>query len=262
MAWPLQSPPDGLSGRNNLKPRIGLPLCSTKEERAGDLEAHARYVRAIESAGGEPTPISLQLPETDLRGLAEEMDGFVLPGSGADVNPELFHVKRHMKSAEPDEARERIDFALLQHAIDTRKPVLAICYGIQSLNVFLGGSLVQDIRDEIGSQITHEWKGGKSGIPEPFHTVQIESHSRMASLAGCAEIQVNSSHHQSVREPGRGLRVAARASDGVVEAVEYLESGTWITGVQWHPERMVNDPVSIGLFREMVSAARAAFAGR
>jgi putative glutamine amidotransferase len=261
MAWPVQSPLDGLSEGNDLKPRIGLPFCSTKEERTGDFEAHARYARAIELAGGEPAPISLQLPETDLRGLAEGLYGFVLPGSGADVNPELFHVKRHAKSAEADEARERTDFALLRHAIDTRKPVLAICYGIQSLNVFLGGSLVQDIRDEIGSQITHEWKGRKSGVSEPFHAVHIESESRMARQAGCGEIQVNSSHHQSVLEPGRGLRVVARASDGVIEALEYLERGSWITGVQWHPERLVNDPVAIGLFRGMVVAARAAFAG-
>jgi putative glutamine amidotransferase len=218
MAWPLQTPPDGPSGRNDPKPRIGLPFCSAKEERTGDLEAHARYVRAIALAGGEPVPISLQLHETELRGLLERMGGFVLPGSGADVNPELFHVKRHAKSAEADQARERIDFALLRHAIDTRKPVLAICYG-------------------------------------------IEPESRMARLSRCAEITVNSSHHQSVREPGLGLRIVARASDGVVEAVEYLESGGWIIGVQWHPERLIEDTLSMGLFRETVAAAKAAFAG-
>ena len=152
-----------------------------------------------------------------------------------------------------------------------RKPVLAICYGIQSLNVYLGGNLVQDIASEIETPLQHDWDGLESGKPEPFHPARIERGSRLAQLCGAEETQVNSSHHQAVARPGRGLRPVAYAPDGVIEAVELVESGDaepgaaasavapsthWVVGVQWHPERMPTDALAQALFRELVAAAR------
>ncbi|HUJ31593.1 MAG TPA: gamma-glutamyl-gamma-aminobutyrate hydrolase family protein [Candidatus Acidoferrum sp.] len=240
-----------------LKPRVGVPYRTLKEELTADRSRYDMYLEAVRRAGGDPVEVSLRLAESDLRRLTESLDAVVLPGSPSDVDPSRFGAVRHSKCAEADLKREETDFALLEHAIAEHKPVLAICYGNQSLNVFLGGSLIQDIASELHSAIQHQWVGRKQGVPEPFHAAQIEPGSRLATLAGSVGARVNSSHHQSILEPGRRLRVAARAPDGVVEAVEWTGDENWITGVQWHPERMIEtDPLAQALFREVVAAGR------
>ncbi|MBZ5503413.1 MAG: gamma-glutamyl-gamma-aminobutyrate hydrolase family protein, partial [Acidobacteriia bacterium] len=228
-----------------------------KEELTGERAKLEPYLDAVRQAGGEPVALSLELPSEGLTQLAETLDAVVLSGSPADVNPALFRAARHAQCADPDPDRERTDFTLLEHALAHHKPVLAICYGTQSLNVFRSGTLVQDIPSEVPAPLQHEWEKEK-GAPEPFHPVQLEPGSRLAQLAGAAEVVVNSSHHQSVLEPGCNLRVAARAGDGVVEAVEWTGGAHWIIGVQWHPERMVKtDSLAQALFRSLVAAATA-----
>lgn len=244
------------------KPKVGIPYRTTNEELEGGTAAHLRYVRAVESAGGEAVPISLVLGESEIEEMAFSADAFVLPGSPRDVTPALYRGTHRPKVAPPDTYRERTDYALLEHAFKYVKPVLAICYGIQILNVFLGGTLVQDISEEMETSIEHNWrKEGQDANPEPHHAMSIEPDSRLAKLAGGAlEMTVNSSHHQSIREPGRNLRVAARAPDGVIEAVEWTGGPEWVTGAQWHPERMTGagagDNLSRTLFREMLTAAK------
>jgi putative glutamine amidotransferase len=238
------------------KPRVGVPWRSLGEEHEGKREKVEAYLRAVEAAGGKPELISLRTPPGELARLAAGFDAFVLPGSGADVEPSHYGAKRKAECGEADPAREQADWALLDHAFDAGKPVLAICYGVQLLNVYLGGTLVQDIASELGTPIEHRWHGREAGAPEPFHAARFEARSRLAELAGAAEVEVNSSHHQAIREPGKGLRVAAKAPDGVIEAVEWQGKGNWITGVQWHPERMGSDALARALFRELVEAAR------
>jgi putative glutamine amidotransferase len=231
-----------------------MPYRTRKEELTNKRDAYEKYVVAVQSAGGEPVEISLGLTPAELQDLARTLDAIILPGSPADVEPSLFHAARHPKTADPDAARERTDFALLDHAVTEQKPVLAICYGVQSLNVFLGGPLVQDIPSEIHSKIQHAWTGHQG--PEPHHEATLDSGSRLAQMAGANRARVNSSHHQSVLQPGRNLRVVAHAPDGVIEAVEWTGDANWIVGVQWHPERMVAaDALAQSLFRELASAA-------
>lgn len=238
------------------KIRVGIPYRTRKEELSNKRDAYDKYVAAVESNGAELVEISLGLPLAELQHLARTLDAVVLPGSPADVEPSLFHATRHPKTAESDADRERTDFALLDHAVTEHKPVLAICYGVQSLNVFLGGPLVQDIPSEIHTKIQHAWTGHEG--PEPHHDVTIDAGSRLAQLAGAAKARVNSSHHQSVLQPGKNLRVVAHAPDGVIEAVEWTGDANWIVGVQWHPERMVaSDELSQSLFRELAAAAAA-----
>jgi putative glutamine amidotransferase len=241
------------------KPRVGVPYRTRKEELSGAIDKIESYLQAVRAGGGEPVAISLGLSPEELGKLAETLDALVLSGSPADIDPSLFHQPRHPKCDEADPDRERTDFFLLDHAFRQKKPVLGICFGIQTLNVFLGGSLVQDIPSELHSPIEHDWEC-EQGAPEAFHGARIEPGSRLAEMAaGAAEARVNSSHHQAILDPGRNLRVVARAPDGVIEAVEITADSAWVMGVQWHPERMAEtDPLAQRLFSELVAAARQA----
>jgi putative glutamine amidotransferase len=248
-----------MSAQINHKARVGIPYRTRKEELRGESAKYDKYLQAVERAGGEPVKISLGLSSEELKKLAQTLEAIVLPGSPADVDPSLYHARRNPKSNEADGDRERTDFALLDHAFKEQKPVLAICYGVQSLNVFLGGSLIQDIPSEVRTKIQHPWTGRDEGVPEPFHAVRFRSGSRLAQSAGTEEATVNSSHHQSVLEPGGGLQIVARAADGVIEGLEWTRDANWVTGVQWHPERMAEtDSLAKVLFRDLVRAARQA----
>jgi len=240
------------------RPRVGVPYRTRKEELTGDFTIIEKYVTAINRAGGEPVVISLGRSRAEVDHIAKTLDAILLSGSPSDVDPALFHSERHPQTAPADPDRERTDFALLEHAFAQKKPLLAICYGIQSLNVFLGGTLLQDIPSEVGTKIEHEWDD-ENGAPETFHSIRIEPGSQLAQIAGADEALVNSSHHQSVLEPGRDLRVVARSEDQVIEAVEWTGGGPWVVGVQWHPERIADkDPLARDLFRTLIEAARKA----
>lgn len=248
-----------MSIESSQMPRVGIPYRTRNEEVTGDSVKYKTYADAVRNVGGEPVAISLGLSLQELNQLARSVDAFVLPGSPADIEPSIFRAARHPECAPADAHREKTDFAILENAFADHKPVLAICYGIQSLNVFLGGTLVQDIPSELHPPIEHQWHKGKQGTPEPFHTAQIESGSCLEQIAGMGEVRVNSSHHQSIRDLGRNLRIAARAPDGVIEAVEWMGDSNWVVGVQWHPERMVaTDSLAKGLFSSLVAAARKA----
>jgi putative glutamine amidotransferase len=232
-------------------PRVGVPWRTEKQERAHDLRYNQDYLDSVRKAGGEPVQISLLSPRAKLAQVAKTLDAFVLPGSPADVDPKLYGAPTHARTARPDPKREQTDFALLKHALATGKPVLATCYGVQSLNVYLGGSLYQDIP----SQRRHALRHTRGSDPrDAMHEVRVTG-GRLATVAGRPLITVNSTHHQSIRNPGAGLRVTAKAPDGVVEALEWTRGPGWVVGVQWHPERMPQDPVAQKLFRRLVSEA-------
>jgi putative glutamine amidotransferase len=243
------------------RPRIGVPWRTAAEEAANQRSKINNYLNAVENAGGEAVLLSLASGADALKREMEKLDAFALTGSPADIDPAHFGAKRHPAAADADAARERTDFTLLEHALTAGKPVLAICYGIQSLNVFLGGSLIQDIPTELGTKIRHspdedELPDGTE-TPDAMHGASLDP-GRVLTLSGETQPEVNSWHHQSVLKLGRGLRITARAPDGVIEAVEWTDSSNWVVGVQWHPERMRGDALAQALFREFVTAARLA----
>jgi putative glutamine amidotransferase len=246
--------------RNGRTIRVGLPWRTRAEEIAGKRERFDYYLAAIRAAGGEPVEVSLGGSREETEELAKLLDAVVLTGSPADVDPSWYHTVRHPRTADADPYREQTDFALLDVAFRERKPVLAICYGVQSLNVYLGGTLFQHIPEEIDGALEHE----KDGQRDRFHDIVLEENSRLARLAGATSAHVNTSHHQSVLRPGSGLRIVARAPDGVVEAVELVAGpetsaagqNHWVTGVQWHPERMPDDALTRALFGELIAAAK------
>lgn len=246
--------------------RVGILYRTSAEEASGESARFNDYCEAVRRAGGEPVAISLQLGDVELKALLRSLDAFVLPGSPADVDPARYGAERRPKCDPADAARERADWAVFDEVFATQKPLLASCYGIQSLNAYLGGTLVQDIPSEISGALRHGKTGLPAGSPAPVHSIRIEPGSKLAELAGTSEVNVNSSHHQSVLEVGRGLRVTATAPDGVIEAVECAGGDTsatsgenWVVGVQWHPEHAIHqaqgDAFSESLFRALVRAA-------
>ena len=242
-----------------MAPRIAIPV-----PHSGDPEyaerALPQYVHAVEMAGGEPVRIPLDQSAAEVMTLIERCDGVVLPGSKADVDPSKYNASKDPKTAPADSGRDIVDELLLRDAYATRKPVLGICYGLQILNVYRGGTLLQHIE----SQINHE--AGKT-VPIA-HTVELDSASRLGTIVASStnvpekhklSIPVNSSHHQAAEIAGDGLRIVARCpQDGIIEALEGNSDDHFVLAVQWHPERSVEeDEASRAIFRALVEAAQA-----
>ncbi|HMD17427.1 MAG TPA: gamma-glutamyl-gamma-aminobutyrate hydrolase family protein [Terriglobales bacterium] len=235
-------------------PRIAIPV-----PHSGDCDYAERalpaYEEAVRGAGGEPVRIDLDQAPAQVMKQIERCDAVLLPGSQADLDPQKYGADRHEKTAPADAKRDAVDELLLRDAYKTQKPVLGICYGLQSLNVYRSGSLVQHIE----SAINHS--AGRTVAKA--HTVKIEPESRLAEIVGTGKtVAVNSSHHQSADAAGDGLRVVARsAEDGVIEALEGTAPGHFVLAVQWHPERSVNDGPEVAesaraIFRAFIEAAR------
>jgi putative glutamine amidotransferase len=229
-----------------------------------DLEYAERsipqYERAVVQAGGEPVRIPLDQPPADVMKLIEGCDGVLLPGSKADVDPARFDAPRSPHTAAADPRRDAVDELLLEDAYELRKPVLGICYGLQSLNVFRAGSLIQHIPDflpeELRRRVDHE-AGKKVAVA---HRVAIDQDSKLAGILEAGKqlvLPVNSSHHQSADKIGEGLRISARcAEDGIIEALEGIAPDHFVLAVQWHPERSVDqEEASRAIFRALIEHA-------
>jgi putative glutamine amidotransferase len=219
-----------------------------------------QYESAVEQAGGEPVRIPLDQSTAEVMKMIERCDGVLLPGSNADVDPSKFGVPRSPHTAGADPGRDAVDELLLQGAYQQRKPVLGICYGLQSLNVYRRGSLIQHIPDylpeNLRTRVNHE-----AGRTVPIaHTIEIENDSKLGEILGGGDkrtIPVNSSHHQSADVIGSSLRISARCpDDGIIEALEGTASDHFVLAVQWHPERSVDeDEASRAIFRALIEAA-------
>ena len=240
---------------NHKRPRVGIPWRTSREEAVGNHPKIANYLRAVERAGGEAVLLSLQDPGKLERELPV-LDAFVLPGSPDDVDPAQYGAVDRGHCTKANASREATDNAILKHAFAGKKPVLAICYGCQLLNVYLGGTLIQDIRSEISTSTAHR-KADRVPQPEDDsrHDAAFEHGSRLATLAGSARAEINSSHHQAIATPGKNLRITAQAPDGIIEGVEWIDEAHWVVGVQWHPERMPGNPFAERLFAEFVATA-------
>jgi putative glutamine amidotransferase len=231
--------------------RIAIPE-PTGNDAAYNQRALPEYLAALEASGAEPVVVSAhERPERVAR-MLEAVQGILLPGSPADVDPQRFGESRIAECADPDPARTAVDELLLQDAFNLHKPILGICYGIQNLNVWRNGSLIQHLK----TPVNHE--PGRAAVEA--HPVRIEPGSILAGLLGPGEqdtVQVNSSHHQAVHIPGDNLLVTATSpEDGVIEAVELDSTEHFVIAVQWHPERSYSQSAfSRAIFDAFVHAA-------
>lgn len=234
------------------RPRIGITMRIELETNRFYLARY--YSEAVEAAGGVPVHISL-IPEREyISALMEQLDGVLLPGSDSDVDPLSYHHEPHPKLGAVHPLKDATD-ALVLEAIERRgTPLLAICFGMQILNVARGGSLIQDIESQMPEAIKHQ-----QGAPRErqSHRVRLLEGSQLASLAGSEMALVNSHHHQAIETVGRDLVATAWTADGLVEALEDPRPERFALAVQWHPELgWERDDLSKALFASFVSAAR------
>jgi putative glutamine amidotransferase len=233
---------------------IPVPTSSDPEYNGRCLPT---YVAALEAAGAQAVIVPLSEPQAHVARLLAGVQGILLPGSKHDVDPQRYGEAPIPECGEADEARTAVDELLLQDAFNLKKPILAICHGTQTLNVWRNGSLVQDLKTAV------DHMPGREVVKA--HPVRIAEGSRLAALLaasgepiGGQGAQVNSSHHQAVRVPGDNLLVSAVSSmDGVIEAVELDAPEHFVVAVQWHPERTYAES---GLSRAIFAAFRDAAA--
>jgi putative glutamine amidotransferase len=252
---------DGLQERlNGLAVRIALPE-PTSTDAAYNQRAWASYFHALTSSGAVGVPIPLEASPATIAKLVGSCSGVLLPGSPADLNPQKYGEALIPECAAPDPAREAVDELLLQDAFNLHKPLFGICYGVQALDVWRGGTLIQHL--PLITSVDHDPGSGVLSA----HSVRVTPGSKLGEIIGsdhdlvsitdAAGIVVNSSHHQGVSIAGDGLRVVACCTeDGVIEALEGVSDDHFVLGVQWHPERSFDaSAASRHLFRAFVEAA-------
>lgn len=231
--------------------RIAIPE-PTSSDAAYNQRSLPQYVAALEAAGATAVIVPLLESQDEVAKCIAETQGVLLPGSGFDVDPERYGEARQAECGPADAARTAVDELLLQDAFNLRKPILAICHGVQTLNVWRNGTLIQDLKTSVNHRPGRE-------IVEA-HPVRIAEGSRLSLILPentGPEVQVNSSHHQALREPGDRLLVTAVSpKDGVIEAVELDAADHFVVGVQWHPERTYTESAaSRAIFAEFIKTA-------
>ncbi|HOJ76930.1 MAG TPA: gamma-glutamyl-gamma-aminobutyrate hydrolase family protein [Bacillota bacterium] len=232
-----------------MKPVIGISCSFNQQQKIITLKQD--YSLAIVKNGGLPVLI----PRMDEKSLLEQysiqLDGLLLSGGG-DIDPALYQeqrIKSH-RLTNVDPEQDRFEIALFRYFLKEKKPILAICRGMQILNVGLGGTLYQDLSLMISKVGSHQSKYLKKDL---FHQVNFKEGTKIAKILGKTRI-VNSHHHQAVKKLGQGLIVSGHSTDGVVEAIE-LEGEPWVVGVQWHPERLTTSYAMSELFRVFLQQA-------
>jgi len=243
----MPTPIIGITTRKDLTPN-GLPAVMLQQA----------YTSAIIAAGGVPVLIPSDLPEPGWRELYRRLDGMLFTGGG-DIAVEHFNGEQHPKVAGVDEARDLIELGLVRSVVEGRKPFLGICRGLQATNVALGGTLYTDILDQHPGALKHDYQHPDIHIERTYlvHPVRVEEGSRLAEMMGQPIVQVNSLHHQGIKDLAPSLKAVAFAPDGIIEAVEVPDHPFGIA-VQWHPEWLTDQDAMRRLFKSFVEAAGSA----
>jgi len=236
-----------------MPPIIAITAPLRGDEKSPAVHLGVAYARAVEHAGGLPVLVPPLLNNTEAGGIIDAVGGLLLTG-GEDVDPARYGAVRHATVTSVSKERDATEFALLDAAHRRGRPVLAICRGIQLLNVAFGGTLVQDIPSQRPGALAHDHEDRHASRVHPVH---IEAGTRLAHALGAAHLQVNSFHHQAAEIVSDRLRVAARSPDGMIEGLEWDGDDWWAVGVQWHPEEL-DGHWETGLFRAFLTTAAGA----
>lgn len=218
------------------KPIIGITGAYVNHnEYMEGVYVHHDYHKSVAANGGIPIILPFINPELAIETLAS-CDGIILSG-GEDVDPKFYGQDPHPNLGSTIPERDMVEIALVKYAIENNIPLLAICRGVQILNVALGGTLIQDIPSQVKEPIQHSQKNDRS---MDTHWVNISKDSLLFQVLGSDRLRVNSLHHQEIDRVADDLRVVAQSSDGIIEAVEYAYPTSFTIGVQWHPESMAS----------------------
>ncbi|HXX32424.1 MAG TPA: gamma-glutamyl-gamma-aminobutyrate hydrolase family protein [Myxococcaceae bacterium] len=237
------------------RPVVGLTPDVESEGDAQRYVLKAAYAEAVLRAGGLPVVLPCTTDASVADACLDRVSAVVITGGAFDIPPEAYGETAREGLGPLKPARTAFETLLLRAALRRRMPVLAVCGGMQLLNVVLGGTLYQDLRRELPGAKNHEQSFDRS---QPSHPVDVRDGSTLADVLGRGQLMVNSTHHQAVARLAPGLRVAAAAPDGVVEAIEATEH-PFALGIQWHPELMLQTmPLQLGLYRALVHRAREA----
>ena len=240
-----------LTGMMQTRPRIGITM--RIEHTTNRFYLGRDYSEAVEAAGGAPAHISL-IPNADyVDAVVAHLDGILLPGSDSDVDPLRYGQQPHPRLGAVQTIPVETDLLVIEAAERRRLPLLAICFGMQVLNVSRGGTLIQDISSQAPDAIKHE-----QGAPRdrPSHRIRLLENTRLSEIAGAVDAVVNSHHHQAIESVGANLRATAWSTDGIIEAMEDPRPDQFIVAVQWHPELgWQKDLLSQRLFRAFVNEA-------
>lgn len=231
-------------------PVIGITSAHVEEE----ISTYPRqyYVQAIAQCGGTPLLLPVLAGGGAARRYLELVDGLLLSGGG-DVEPRYFGQEPLRGTGKVYPERDSFEIELVRAALQQDMPVLAICRGIQVLNIAQGGDIYQDIYSQAPGVLEHSQKIGRGF---PWHKVDLVPDSRLSNVLGSVEVRVNSFHHQAVKTVAPGFEVSATAADGITEAIE-SNHHRFVIGVQWHPEAMApSDPMALKLFESFVAASR------
>jgi putative glutamine amidotransferase len=233
------------------RPFIGInaDFVATGKTTVAHARLHAGYFDTVLTAGGLPVVLPPLAHEAELDALLDRLDGVVLSG-GLDIDPKRWGLPSHAAVQPMPERREQNDRILLRRILARQLPVLAIGLGMQQLNLMFKGTLYLHLPEEQPRALPHR---DTSGGPHR-HAVLIEPGTRLEEIYGGGEIRVNSAHHQAVRQPGAGLRIGARAPDGVIEAIEAVDPNWFCVGVQWHPESETASALDMQLFECFIQA--------
>jgi putative glutamine amidotransferase len=243
---PVMAPP--LIGLTTRTIAADGPLSVMRSQAVGE-----GYVNAIRWAGGLSVGVPSNLGAAGVLAIAERLDGIVLTG-GTDVDPVHFGEGPQPGLGVIEPTRDQAEIALCRYALTNHLPVLAVCRGLQVLNVAFGGGVIQDLGGAEAGYLCHDLKTWEEG---PGHSVDIVPDTKLAGIVNATRLRVNSNHHQAVGDVAPELVVSARAPDGVVEGLEHPESGFMI-GVEWHPERSyLHAPDAGALLMAFVSACEA-----
>ena len=235
------------------KPLILIPT-PVQDEQRRSFSMGKGYITSLIAVGGVPLMVPVTLDERELHALYQSSAGVMLAGGG-DVDPAEYDEPQHdmTKSIDPD--RDRAEIMLTRWAVLDDRPLLGICRGIQSMNVALGGSLVQDIPSQWQTALHHNGHYEKAARDEVLHMVRVEPGSQVERIVERPDVGVNSFHHQAVKRVADGFVVTSRAPDGIIESIE-LPGKCFVVGVQWHPEEMsATRPDMLALFKVFVQAA-------
>ncbi len=235
------------------KPMIGITTRNGRDADGHPLTAlQHSYINAIVQAGGLPVLIPEILPEEDFLDLYSRLKGILFTGGG-DISLKYFDGSNHPRIGEVDDARDTTEITLMRTAVQDGRPILGICRGAQVMNVALGGTLYTHIYDQLKGALDHAYPGDLRRTI--VHPVNVDETTRSAEIFGETLLNVNSLHHQGLKDIAPGLKVAGYAPDGLAEVIE-IPNHPYAIAVQWHPEWLTDQPAMQRLFKSFVDASR------